>query len=88
GWSLDVRPGNARPRLVAHDLEYFEAAQYGDVLDGAVWVPAVGDDGFETDCQLSIGGRRSLHARSRWRWSAGALPAPLATAVRSLAAPS
>lgn len=85
GWSLDLQPGGARPRLLAHDIEYFEAARYGDELDGAVWVPAIDEDSFETDCQLGIDGRRSLHARSRWRWSGGTLPAPLAAAVRSLA---
>ena len=86
GWALDVRAGTPRPRLVAHDLEYFEAAQYGDQLAGAVWVPSVADDGFETDCQLSIDGRRSLHCRSRWRWSDAPLPAALAAAARSLGA--
>ena len=87
GWALDVRAGTPRPRLVAHDLEYFEAAQYGDQLAGAVWVPSVADDGFETDCQLSIDGRRALHARSAWRHVDASTPPALATAIRSLAAP-
>lgn len=86
GWRLDAEPGAPRPHLVAHDIEYFEAARYGDQLAGAVWVTTITDGGFATDCQLSIDGRRSLHARSTWRWTDGPLPAPLAAAIRALAA--
>ena len=87
GWCLDVAPGAPRPRLAGHDIEYFEAARYGDHLDGAVWVSAISDGGFETDCQLSIDGRRSLHARSAWRCVDAPTPPALATAIRSLATP-
>jgi len=85
GWRLEARPGVPRPRLASHDLEYFEAAEFGDELDGAVWVASIGDGEFTTDCQLSIAGRRSLHARSTWRWSDGALPTPLRAALGALA---
>ena len=85
GWTLDPLPHAVRPRLVGHDLEYFEAARYGDRLDGAVWVTAIDDDRFETDCQLTINGQRSLHARSIWRWPDGAVPESLRRAVASLA---
>ncbi len=86
GWVLQAVPGTPRPRLVAHDLEYFEAARYRDHLDGSVWVTAIDADRFDTDCQLSIGGQRSLHARSTWRWPDGPLPESLRRAVDSLAA--
>ena len=86
GWPLQATPGSARPRLVAHDLEYFEAARYGDRLDGAVWVTAIDADRFDTDCQLALDGQRSLHARSTWRWPDGPVAETLRRAVDSLAA--
>jgi acyl-CoA thioesterase FadM len=85
GWALEPTPGSARPRLVGHDLEYFEAARYGDRIDGAVWVTAVDADRFDTDCQLALNGQRSLHARSTWRWPDGPCPESLRRAVDSLA---
>ncbi|MBX3028496.1 hypothetical protein KF840_26680 [bacterium] len=88
GWTLDPAPAAARPRLLAHDLEYFEAARYGDALDGAVWVTAIDADRFETDCQLSLRGQRSLHARSTWRWPDAPCPESLRRAVDGLVAPA
>lgn len=85
GWPLDTAPSAARPRLAAHDLEYFEAARYGDHLEGAVWVTAIDADGFDSDCLLSLDGQRSLHARSTWRWPDGPPPEGLRRAVDSLA---
>ena len=86
GWHLETTPTAARPRLVAHDLEYFEAARYGDQLEGSVWVTAIDADRFDTDCQLTIDGQRSLHARSTWRWPDGPRPDALRRAIDSLAA--
>jgi acyl-CoA thioesterase FadM len=87
GWPLDPTMGAARPRLVAHDLEYFEAARYRDRIEGAVWVTAIDADRFDTDCQLSIRGQRALHARSSWRWP-DPCPDALRRAVDALAATS
>ena len=84
GWQIDPRAPDARPRLAAHDLEYFESAQYGDTLAGAVWISAVDAAGFTSDCQLARAGQRALHARSTWRWSGGALPQALTTALHAL----
>jgi acyl-CoA thioesterase FadM len=84
GWHLDPRAGDGRPRLAAHDLEYFESAQYGDELTGAVWVAAVAQDAFTIDCQLSRGGQRALHARSTWQWTGAALPEALRAALQAL----
>jgi acyl-CoA thioesterase FadM len=85
GWRLDPQAGAPRARLTALDLEYFEAARYGDHLAGAVWVTALAADRFETACELAIGGRRALRAHGTWRWEGGSLPAGLGTALRSLA---
>lgn len=84
GWALDPLPGTPRPRLIGHDLEYFEAARYRDQIEGAVWVTAIDPERFETDCQLSIAGQRSLHARSTWRWPEPC-PDSLRRAIDSLA---
>jgi len=84
GWQLDPRAADGRPRLVAHDLEYFASAQYGDELTGAVWVAALASDGFTTECQLTRAGQRALQARSAWRWTGAALPAALSAALQAL----
>ena len=85
GWPLETAPAAPRPRLLGHDLEYFEAARYGDRIEGAVWVTAIDAERFDTECQLSIGGQRSLHARSTWRWPEGQCPDTLRRAVDALA---
>ncbi len=84
GWPLDPRALDGRPRLAAHELEYFESAQYAVELAGAVWVTAVAPEAFTIDCQLSRGGQRALHARSTWSWPAGPLPTALRSALAAL----
>jgi acyl-CoA thioester hydrolase len=86
-WHVNPTARDPRLRLRSHDLEYFESARYGDTLDVALWVSALGDDGFTTECQLERDGARSLHARSTWRWSAGQLPAELRDVAAALRAP-
>jgi len=83
GWTIDPTAPAARPHLAAHDLEYFDAARYGEVLDSAVWVSSADDLGFTTECALARHGSRSLHGRSVWRWP-DAPAAELLAAVRAL----
>jgi len=78
GWTISPTAPDTRPRLTAHDLEYFDAAVYGDRLETAVWVAGADADGFTTDCELVRAGSRSLHARSVWRW-----PDPVAADLRA-----
>jgi len=84
GWGLDPTAAGARPRLATHDLEYFDAAQYGDELGTGVWVSATDAEGFTTECELTRAGARSLHARSTWRWPTDGLPPALRDAVDAL----
>jgi len=81
GWPIDPTSPHTRPRLAAHDLEYFDAARYGDVLDCAVWVSAMDDAAFTTECALLRHGGRSVHAQSLWRW-----PSPPAADLRAAVA--
>jgi len=67
GWRLDPVAPNNRVRLRRLDLEYFEAALYGDELTGWVWVTDVCRDGFRTEHQLQRSDRRVLHAYSDWQ---------------------
>jgi acyl-CoA thioester hydrolase len=86
GWTINPTAANERPRLAAHDLEYFDAAVYDDQLGTAVWVSDADADGFTTECELTRNRGRSLHARSVWRWSAD-VPQGLRTAVERLLSP-
>ncbi len=84
GWRVRPEVRAAHLRATGHDLEYFDAARYGDALRVAVWVSALHDDGMVSECQLEGPRGRSLHARSRWRWSADRLPAELYAAASAL----
>ena len=84
GWRVDPTVRSPRLRLESSDLEYFDAAQYGEVLNAAVWIAALGEDGFTCECQLDGPRGRSVHARSTWRWSTGALPTGLRHAACAL----
>jgi acyl-CoA thioester hydrolase len=87
-WLVDVTASAAHLRATGHDLEYFDAAQYGDEVRASVWVSALWNDGFTSDCHLEGPRGRCLYARSTWRWSDGRLPPALHTAARSLCATS
>lgn len=84
GWTVDPNARAGRLRLRGHDLEYFDSAQYGDELGIAVWIAAVGAEGFTSQCLIERHGARSLHARSTWQWTDGALPGALTDAARAL----
>ena len=86
GWQLNPLERTARLRVARHDLEYFAEAQYGDQLDAANWTTAPDGSAFGSQCTLSRGGRRVLHALSRWTWGAPEMPAELHAAVTALSA--
>jgi acyl-CoA thioester hydrolase len=69
GWQLDPLAPGDRPRLRQLDIEYFEAALYGDELRGLVWIADVRRDGFRAEHELQRDGRRLLHACSEWAWA-------------------
>jgi acyl-CoA thioester hydrolase len=85
GCRVDPSQRAAHLRVQRHDLEYFAEAQYEDRLEAAVWTTAVDGAGFQSQCTLTRGATRLLHASSRWAWSEGVLPAPLRAAVDALA---
>jgi len=85
GWLLDPFTRGPRLRLRRHDIEYFEAALYGDRLTGAVWVTETLPEGFRCEHALARDGRRLVHACSEWQWLGEALPASLQRATEALA---
>ena len=86
GWRLDPLERAARLRVARLDLEYFAEAQYGDQLDATVWTTAPDGAAFGSQCTLSRGETRVLHAASQWIWSAAELPSALRAAVTALSA--
>ena len=94
GWPLDrmVASGHV-PALVRGDLEYLEAARYGDRVEIATWfAPAA--DGLEAHQVIGRrGGDRPLvRAATAWRWidpageSRNEFPAPVLAAIAPLLA--
>jgi acyl-CoA thioesterase FadM len=72
---------------VTHDLEYLDAALYGEVVAITTWLTAVDEHGLERHTHLHRGDphRPLLHARSRYEWRGGdgvrTLPAALRAAL-------
>ena len=91
GWSFTDQiaiGGCFRP--VSHDLEYLDAALYGERLDITTWPTKVTADGLERHTHLHRGdaGHPLLHARSRYQWVQAGVPATMPAALReALAAP-
>jgi len=85
GWLLDPFARGPRLRLRRHDIEYFEAALYGDQITGSVWVTEILPGGFRCEHALRREGHRLLHARSEWHWLGEALPESLRRAAGALA---
>ncbi|MBI1815500.1 MAG: thioesterase family protein [Deltaproteobacteria bacterium] len=85
GWTLSPVTSDGLLRARVYDIEYFDAAVYGDQLTDLVWVTNVAADGFRCEHTLERDGRRLLHAVSEWRWAAGALPPALQRAAHALA---
>jgi YbgC/YbaW family acyl-CoA thioester hydrolase len=70
GWSLErLVVENTVPALVRADLEYLEAARYGDALDTHTWFTAL-DDGIDIhqDVKRESDGRTLVRATTGWRW--------------------
>lgn len=87
GWPLAVGLAvGGRFRAVAHDLEYLDAAVYGDEIVLLTWPRAVLADAVERHTLLVRGGaeRPLLHAVSRYAWvdEAGE-PCPLPIGLRA-----
>jgi acyl-CoA thioester hydrolase len=91
GWPTTAQLAAAgRLRAVAHDLEYLDAAVYGDELLILTWPRVITADGVERETLLlRDGGERALlRAVSRYAWvdASGApcsVPASVAAALRA-----
>jgi acyl-CoA thioester hydrolase len=73
GWSLDACiASGAVPVLTGADVEYLEAARYGDRLDVDTWFTPAADGVDAHQAVLRDGGPRPLvRATTRWRWMQG-----------------
>ena len=85
GWDLPAQIA-AGGRLVAvrHDLEYLEAALYGETIAITSWPTAVDADSIERHTLLHRGDPRRplLQARSCYQWMVDAGPTALPAALR------
>ncbi len=84
GWSIDPTANGERLRLLRHDLEYFESAQYGDRLQSATWITDRSANAFTCEHLLTRDSVRILHARSDWRWDGEEMPVELRNALDDL----
>lgn len=89
GWDLEAQiAAGGRFRAVEHDLEYLDAALYGETIGVSTWIADV-DGGTvtqHTHLHRADSHRPILQARSRHRWitNVGApLPPSLRTALRA-----
>jgi acyl-CoA thioesterase FadM len=81
GWDLDAQiAAGGRLRAVHHDVEYLDAALYGERIAVTVWTTDASADEIEHHAHLHRGDphRPLLHARSRFRWTGidGETPMP------------
>jgi acyl-CoA thioester hydrolase len=88
GWDLSAQlAAGGRLAATMHDLEYLDAALYGEVVEITTWVTAVDAHGLERHTHLHRGNahRPLLHARSRYDWvgdeASPLMPAVLRTAL-------
>jgi len=76
-------PSRGRFRAVRHDLEYLDAALYGETIEVTIWPTEVTEHEVEFHVHLHRGDPRRpmLQARSRYAWTTTegpvAMPAPL-----------
>lgn len=88
GWGFDAqRAAGGRLRPVEHDLEYLDAALYGETIKVTTWIVELADDVVSQHTHLHRGDphRPLLRSRSRYRWTASAgvpMPAALRTALQ------
>ncbi len=84
GWDLPTQIAvGGRLAAVHHDLEYLDAALYGETIAITTWPIAIDGDGVERHTLLHRGDphRPLLQARSRYRWIADSGPAALPSAL-------
>lgn len=84
GWLPALTDRGSRLRLRCLDLEYLSPALYDNRVDGAVWVTAVSERGFECAHRVREGDRDVVCARTSWQWYGDAVPAGLVAAARAL----
>jgi acyl-CoA thioester hydrolase len=85
GWGLNEQvAAGGRLRPVHHDLEYLDAALYGEQIAIATWPTRVTADTVERHTHLHRGDahRPLLHARSLYQWWSAAGPSPMPLALR------
>jgi acyl-CoA thioester hydrolase len=90
GWSLnDQIATGGRFRAVSHDLEYLDAALYGERIAITTWPTHVTADGLERHVHLHRDDSRRplLHARSRYQWLQAGTPATMPDDLRTALAP-
>lgn len=86
GWSLaDLLGLGGNFRAVAHDLEYLDAALYGETIAITTWATLVSADSVERHTHLHRGDatRPLLHARSRYQWEQAGELAAMPPALRA-----
>lgn len=90
GWTPErQRDAGGRLRATFHDLEYLDAALYGERIHIATWTVAATDESIERQTHLHRGdaSRPLLQARSRHTWVVGdrqeTLPSAMRTALGS-----
>lgn len=87
GWDLGAQiAAGGRLRPVAHDLEYLDAALFGETISASTWVMEVVGDEVQQHTHLHRGDPHEplLQARSTYRWTSDAgapLPPPLRAAL-------
>ena len=71
-WGLEQQiAAGGRLRAVRHDLEYLDAALYGEDIAVTIWPIATDEEGIELHAHLHRRDARPLlQARSRYRWTA------------------
>jgi acyl-CoA thioesterase FadM len=90
-WALPAQlAAGGRFRAREHDLEYLDAAMYGDEVTVRTWPRAVTDDTVERHALLARGDRVLVRAISRYGWVDGdgtpaVMPAALRAALRGAA---
>lgn len=85
GWDLPAQiAAGGRLSAVTHDLEYLDAALYGETIAITTWLTAVDAEVVERHTHLHRGDahRPLLHARSRYQWIDGTGPTVLPSALR------
>jgi acyl-CoA thioester hydrolase len=91
GWGFsDQIAAGGRLRAISHDVEYLDAACYGERIEITTWPTTVTSDAVERHTHLHRGdpARPLLQARSRYQWVSSGIPTAMPEALReALATP-